>query len=611
MDYLLIKEYEDVPVLPDPLVVNSVEVANDTTLILVFDRVLDSLSGETPGNYTLDKGYESPVSAQVTDSVVMLTFNPSFVSGDYVLTIDNVTDTAGVAVEAGTTIGFVHTGPPLPETKLAPDDIANALYFDDFSGGIVGHWLGDTAAVKLVDERLMLDTSASSPTVIHAANDRVRNTVWEAGIDIDGTLSSSNYVRLYLATTEDPAGSHQGYHLQIDGGSGHHSYRLWRQNGGSRSTVFHSTPIPNQYGKFRARVRVVCDINGEWQVLADEYDSGIFEILTNADGDSTVTDQSYTTSAYVGYRVNFTSTRREDFKLDYILVRPYEDIPTPPDISSGEILINEILSNPKPDGVEFVELYNHSDKTFDLQMLYLASVSSSGQVATHRQVATKYTLFHPYTYIVLTTRPDVVKEHYPEAVEHAFVPMASLPAFPNAEGGVVILSKGRVIDSLRYSASMHSNFIVDPKGVSLEREAFHVPTNAIGNFRSASTVVGGATPGYQNSRVSHGEQQEGLYLSSRTFSPDNDGFEDVLEINYHFEQDGMMANVDIYSDKGVLVRRLVRNQSLATKGVVEWDGVADSGRQMPIGIYLALIEIYHADGTRKLYRKSFVLASKF
>lgn len=299
--------------------------------------------------------------------------------------------------------------------------------------------------------------------------------------------------------------------------------------------------------------------------------------------------------------------------MDYVLVRPYEDIATPPEIFAGEILINEILSNPKPDGVDFVELYNHSEKTFDLQMLYLANVNSSEQIAAHRQVASRYTLFYPYTYIVLTTAPDVVKQHYPNAVDHAFVPMASLPAFPNAEGGAVILSDDRVIDSLRYTASMHSNFIVDPKGVSLEREVFHLPTNAIGNFRSASTVVGGATPGYQNSRVSPYEQQENesVYLSSRTFSPDNDGFEDVLEINYRFDNSGMMANVEIYNDQGVLVRRLVRNQSLATEGVIEWDGTGDGGRTMPIGIYVVVIEVYHAEGIRRQYRKSCVLAGKF
>lgn len=158
---------------------------------------------------------------------------------------------------------------------------------------------------------------------------------------------------------------------------------------------------------------------------------------------------------------------------------------------------------------------------------------------------------------------------------------------------------------------MHAAFIVDPKGISLERDAFHVPTNAVGNFRSASTAEGGATPGYRNSSTANGNQEEGIFLTSRTFSPDQDGFEDLLEINYRFAEAGLMANVAIYDDSGTLVRRLIRNQSLPREGILTWDATADSGRLMPVGIYIALIEIYNAAGLRRLYRESFVLASRF
>lgn len=175
----------------------------------------------------------------------------------------------------------------------------------------------------------------------------------------------------------------------------------------------------------------------------------------------------------------------------------------------------------------------------------------------------------------------------------------------------MLLNQDRTIDSLAYSASMHQKFITEPKGISLEREEFHVPTNAIGNFRSASTAEGGATPGYRNSRSVSGSQQEGVFLSSRTFSPDQDGFEDLLVINYRFAEGGLMANVDIYNDQGMRVRRLIRNQSLAREGQLTWDGVADGGRQMSVGIYVAVVEIYNATGLRRIYKESFVLASHF
>src|SRR5690606_36920978 len=120
-------------------------------------------------------------------------------------------------------------------------------------------------------------------------------------------------------------------HIQIDGSAGNHSYRLWRQNGATRTSVFQSVPLPNQDGKFRARVRVACDADGQWTLWTDEYDSGTFTVLQNANGDSAAVDQTYASSAYLGYQASFTSTRREGFKLDYLLVRQYADIPFVPD----------------------------------------------------------------------------------------------------------------------------------------------------------------------------------------------------------------------------------------------------------------------------------------
>src|SRR5690606_673466 len=106
---------------------------------------------------------------------------------------------------------------------------------------------------------------------------------------------------------------------------------------------------------------------------------------------------------------------------------------------SADILINEILFNPKSkgmenaetDGVDFVEIYNHSSKTVDLQEFDLAHINPDGIVAGHRQVSTTQQLFYPGEYKVLTTQPDIVQAHYPKATRTAFVQMESLPRFNN------------------------------------------------------------------------------------------------------------------------------------------------------------------------------------
>jgi len=278
-------------------------------------------------------------------------------------------------------------------------------------------------------------------------------------------------------------------------------------------------------------------------------------------------------------------------------------------IQPGDILINEILSNPKSDGVDFVELYNYSDKTIDLQQLYVASVNSVGTVGSQRKVSDRPIYLYPNQYKVLTTRPALVQRHYPNSDPSAFVEMPLLPNFNNETGGVVLYSNQRTIDSLFYTPQMQNPFLANPKGISLERQYFSQPTNLPGNFRSAATSVGGATPGYANSQSPIEAVKHGFFLESQTFSPDNDGFEDEMGIAYLLPESGFMANVDIYNSSGQLVKKLYRNQSLATNGRMVWDGMSDAGQRLPLGIYVAVIEIYHARGATKMYRMSFVLAA--
>ncbi|MGK6352086.1 hypothetical protein [Parapedobacter sp. DT-150] len=505
------------------------------------------------------------------------------------------------------------TRPGHQETKLVPDDTAGAVFFDDFNNGL-RHWVGDVRSFAISDTRLCLSEQAQLPAAIAVPSARVYNTVWEAGIQVDGTLSTSNYVRLYLvATNESLRGPQQGYHLQIDGTDEGHTYRLWRQNGNTRAIIFESQNIPNTGNGFRARVRIVCTAEGRWQLFADEYDSGAFAAITGKDGTPHVLDTTYTLGGYAGYLVNCSPARRAGYKLDYLLIKvldPTADS-TPPDAAGpNDILINEILSHPTSGGVDFVELYNPSNKAVNLQQIEIASVNTSGVAGSRRAIGEQPIILYPWEYRVLTTNPEAVKRDYPDGDFNTFIEMRNLPDFNNETGGAVLYGGSMTIDSLFYTPAMQSPLIADHRGVSLERQHFSVPTNAPGNFRSAATSTGGATPGYQNSVQEIEADADEIFLTAKTFSPDNDGFEDRLEINYRFGADGFMANMDIYNDNGLLTRRLLRNQSLATQGSVTWDGLSDNHQRLPPGIYIAVIELYKTSGIVKIYRKSFVLAAR-
>ncbi|HYK76857.1 MAG TPA: hypothetical protein VEV16_07765, partial [Daejeonella sp.] len=203
------------------------------------------------------------------------------------------------------------------------------------------------------------------------------------------------------------------------------------------------------------------------------------------------------------------------------------------------------------------------------------------------------------------------KQQYHTENPNAFLKMASLPAFNNTSGNVILLSNNVRIDQLDYTEKMHFPMIKNPKGVSLERSSLKRPTNDSGNFRSAAASVGFATPGYKNSQfLDEPSLTEEFSLLSKTFSPDNDGFEDQLQINYRLDKPGYVANINIFNDKGILVRKLCRNLTLALAGSFNWDGLNDFAELSPTGIYLIYAELFDLDGQVKRFRKTCVLASK-
>ncbi|MFD2162522.1 lamin tail domain-containing protein [Paradesertivirga mongoliensis] len=281
-------------------------------------------------------------------------------------------------------------------------------------------------------------------------------------------------------------------------------------------------------------------------------------------------------------------------------------------ISKGDILISEILFNPRDGGADFVEIYNNSDKILDLQELAVAGIKSPDSIVNKKQISTSPRFFKPKEYLVLSTNPDQIRKDYHTENPDAFLTMPSMPPFNNDAGAVVLVSKEGRIDQFSYTEKVHHYLIKEPKGVSLERTSFKIPTQNPGNFRSAAASVGFATPGYKNSQsveiAAIGASE--IELISKTFSPDNDGFEDALIINYRFKDAGMVANVSIYNDSGVLIKKLSRNTTLASEGTLVWDGTTENEQRASVGIYIIYFDLFNLNGQTKKYKKACVLASK-
>lgn len=271
------------------------------------------------------------------------------------------------------------------------------------------------------------------------------------------------------------------------------------------------------------------------------------------------------------------------------------------DIQYNDIVINEVLFNPKAGGSDFVEIYNRASFPIDL----------SGWRLGNRTISNGTLLLAPGEFLVLTATKKQLLNTHPNALSARIHEMAGIPAYPNRQGIVTLSSPLNTVDSLYYNAAMHGPWITDPKGISLERQSYDVDTNHPENFKSASTLEGGSTPGYQNSStVDNFLIKNNIFLTSKTVSPDGDNFEDELEINYDFDRSNYMINLNIYHEKGILIKRLIRNQSAGLGGKVVWDCLDERHQKVSPGHYIYWAEIYAETGYRETFRGAFVVVQK-
>jgi hypothetical protein len=204
-----------------------------------------------------------------------------------------------------------------------------------------------------------------------------------------------------------------------------------------------------------------------------------------------------------------------------------------------------------------------------------------------------------------------IKQNYLTTNPKGFLDIIDLPSM-NTDDDVVTLSDANfnVIDNFKYSVKMHFPLLVNTKGVSLERIDFNRPTDDRTNWNSAAEGVGFATPAYRNSQYLQADGGSGVSIPNPLFSPDNDGYNDVLNISYKLDEPGKAANVFIYDSKGRMVRHLVRNEQLATDGVISWNGINDDNEKAPIGIYVVYVELFNLSGKINKYKLSCTLAGK-
>ena len=196
--------------------------------------------------------------------------------------------------------------------------------------------------------------------------------------------------------------------------------------------------------------------------------------------------------------------------------------------------------------------------------------------------------------------------------DHRKIIECDLPTFSDGEGIVVITDPSlNVLDSFHYNEDMHFELLNFTEGISLERINPFVNTIE-GNWHSASANVNYATPTTENSQYSISSLSENmLHLSPELFSPDNDGYNDVLHINFRPKFTDYYGSITIYNAQGNIVKNIASNQLAGSFNEWIWDGTNKNNELVPSGIYVLYSIWINLNGDVKEEKLPIVLAYKF
>ena len=231
------------------------------------------------------------------------------------------------------------------------------------------------------------------------------------------------------------------------------------------------------------------------------------------------------------------------------------------------IIISEFLANPQlGKTTEWIEIYNRSSQSVDLQDWYI------GDALKLNQIISEPFILEPNNYVVLVKSEIDFLTEYPLFDELIIEPESW--AILNNESDRIRLQDNFLItaDTYYYTSLFDKNY---PIAREIQNKTYQ--------WGRASEQNG--TPGYDNTLFeTEADNQVEIKLSSKYISPDGDGFEDRVVISLKVPLSESYT-LKIYNLDGNLVKTIFSNKKLISNQIT-WDGFGDNNSQLPIGIYI-------------------------
>lgn len=638
---------------------------SSTTVDVLFSEAVDLTTSETETNYNVNNGIGTPTSAirnAGNISLVTLTFAGAFTSGQLnTLTVNNVADVNSNIIAVNSTTTFTYNAPVtaqpfdvvISEIMFEPESgtqLPNAEYVEIYnrsSGAInLNGWLlsdGGSLTPNFgnyslpAGQYLILCSTTNAAAFAAFGNVLALSSFPSLNNDVgdDLKLFDNNSVLIDEVVFDNdfynnPAKDDNGYSIEkVDLNFTCTDVANWRASEdikggtpGAQNSVngtFNDNTSPQLVSAYPVST-IVVDV-----FFSEPVDAGAAFIANN-----------YSISGGIGTPLNVVPFKNKVTLTLGAALQPgtiysitvidtIRDCPgnliegdltvkvgLADNVTTGNLQINEILFNPVTDGYDYVELYNSSAKIIDLKNVYIANVNLTTNAVDDKEIIyPEGRLIFPSDIIALTENAAATTLKYPTDVKRNILEIASLPSYNDDEGGVAVTDFAlNVLDQFNYSEDYHYPILNDKEGVSLERISITAPTQNKTNWHSAAQSVHYGTPGYRNSQSIISLTSQELGVDPEVFSPDNDGYNDVLSINYNLGETGYTATVSIFDGDGREIKTIANNELVPRWGSYYWDGINDKNEKARIGIYVVMMEATNINGNKKKLKKGFVLAGK-
>ncbi len=270
----------------------------------------------------------------------------------------------------------------------------------------------------------------------------------------------------------------------------------------------------------------------------------------------------------------------------------------------NDLCINEMLFDTDDLTASYIEIYNLSDNIIDLQEFRLSQLSDEKE-KTSDYLFQSPILIYPKEYRAISSDSSKVIDYFQTINASAVLESPHYLKFSSKNSYIKLIDRSyQVIDEAFYSEEIHSPFLNNTQNVSVEKIRPDLKGTRLSSWQSSASSVHYGTPAYRNAQyleIPNSTTQ--ITLESSSFSPDQDGYEDFLSINYHILEKDCLANVYCFDLSGHKICTLANNELLGQTGQWIWDGRKEDGTPANYGQYIILIGLSYSNGEQEIIKK--------